>query len=164
MKAPTLLPAMALLALLTLSCSTDAVEEEAINAIAASYIPDTKIIEIEIMELINEHRIENGLSVLQDMSEIKAVAFSHTDYMIEQSEISHDNFYLRKANLENNVGAIRVGENVAFGFHYAQTVVNAWLNSEGHKMIIEGDYTHFDISAEKDSNDRWFYTNIFIKK
>ena len=71
---------------------------------------------------------------------------------------------MRQASLENNVGALRVGENVAYGYQYAESVVNAWLNSQGHKYIIEGDYTHFDISAEQDENDRWYYTNIFLKK
>jgi len=164
MKIPTMLPAMALMALLTFSCSTDAVEEEAIDALTSSYVPDTKIIEIEIMELINDYRIGVGLNPLQDMNEIKAVAYSHTDYMIDNNEISHDNFYMRQASLENNVGALRVGENVAYGYQYAESVVNAWLNSQGHKYIIEGDYTHFDISAEQDENDRWYYTNIFLKK
>ncbi len=164
MKIPTLLPAMALLALLTFSCSTDAIEEDTINEIAASYVPDTKQIEIEIMELINDHRISLGLNVLGDMDQIKAEAYGHTDYMIDQSEISHDNFYQRRANLINEVGASNVGENVAYGYSSPQSVVNAWLNSEGHKYIIEGNYTNFDISAEKDVDGRWYYTNIFINK
>ena len=164
MKVPTLLPVMALTALLTLSCSTDAVEEETIEAIAASYVPETKVIEIEIMELINDHRIALGLNTLDGMNQIKAEAFGHTDYMIEESQVSHDNFFVRKANLETTAGATRVGENVAYGYRYAESVVNAWLNSPGHKAVIEGDYSNFDISAEQDSAGRWYYTNIFIKK
>lgn len=159
-----MLPAMALMALLTFSCSTDAIEEDAIDAIVASYVPDTKIIEIEIMELINAHRIELGKSALTEMSMIKAEAFGHTDYMIDNNEVSHDNFYQRRNNLVNNAGATQVGENVAYGFSYAESVVNAWLGSEGHRDVIEGDFTHFDISAEQGENGRWYYTNIFIKK
>ncbi|NQY09159.1 MAG: aldehyde dehydrogenase family protein, partial [Flavobacteriales bacterium] len=33
---------------------------------------------------------------------VKAVAFTHTDYMIDEDDISHDNFYQRKQSLENN--------------------------------------------------------------
>jgi len=44
------------------------------------------------------------------------------------------------------------------------SVVNAWLNSPGHKEVIEGDYTNFEISAEQDDNGRWYYTNIFVKR
>ena len=164
MKIPTMLPAMALMALLTFSCSTDAVEEDRIDAITASFIPETKIIEIEVMELINDHRINLGLNPLQQLGEIKAQAYGHTDYMIENNEISHDNFYVRRDNLISNAGAVSVGENVAYGFSYAPALVTAWLNSEGHRDVIEGDFTNFDLSAEQDENGRWYYTNIFIKR
>lgn len=164
MKLPTYVPVMALVALMSFSCSTDAIEEETIEAVISSYVPKTKIIEIEIMELINAHRIEKGLSPLGEMNEIKAEAFSHTDYMIDRQQVSHDNFYQRRANLMTSANATRVGENVAYAYSSAQSVVNAWLNSEGHKNVIEGDFTHFDLSAEKDEDGRWYYTNIFIKQ
>ena len=57
-----------------------------------------------------------------------------------------------------------MSENVAYGFTNAESVVNAWLNSEGHRHVIEGDFTNFDISAEKDEEGKWYFTNIFIKK
>lgn len=164
MKLPTLLPVMALIALLSLSCSTDAIEEDKIDAIASSYVPDTKAIEIEVLELINDHRISMGLNALNDMSTIKAEAFGHTDYMIENDEVSHANFYQRRANLIDNAGATSVAENIAYAFSSPESVVNAWLDSDGHKANIEGDFTDFDISAEKDDDGKWYYTNIFIKK
>lgn len=164
MKLSTYLPAMALLALVSFSCSTDAIEEDKIDAIASSYVPQTKAIEIEILELINNHRISIGLNALENMSSIKAQAFNHTDYMIEKNAISHDNFLQRSTNLKNNPGAQNVSENVAFAYSSSESVVNAWLNSDGHKAIIEGDFTNFDISAEKDTDGKWYYTNIFIKK
>ena len=149
---------------LSFSCSTDAIEEDKIEAVVASYVPPTKTIEIEIMELINDHRITVGLPSLSQMDEIKAEAYSHTDYMIENDEVSHANFYQRRTNLVNRVGALTVGENIAYAYSSPVSVVNAWLNSEGHRAIIEGDFTNFDISAEKDEDDRWYFTNIFVKK
>ncbi len=164
MKLPTLLPAMALIALLSFSCSTDSIEEDKIEAITSSFVPDTKVIEIEILELINNHRLSIGLNSLKNMSAIKAQAYGHTDYMIDKNEVSHDNFFQRKTNLTNSIGATRVGENVAYAYSSSGSVVNAWLNSEGHRNTIEGDYTDFEVSAEKDENGKWYYTNIFIKK
>ena len=161
---PALLTLLAVFAMLFLSCSSDTLEEDKIEAIAASYVPDTKIIEIEIMELINDHRISEGLAPLINLDKIKAEAFGHTDYMIERNQVSHDNFYTRRSNLINNAGAVSVAENVAYAYSSAQSVVNAWLNSEGHREVIEGDYTNFDISAEQDVDGKWYYTNIFIKK
>ena len=164
MKLSKFLPALALLALMSVSCSTDSIEEDNIDALSTSYVPQTKAIEIEILELINNHRITVCLNTLNDMSKVKATAYSHTDYMRDKQEVSHDNFYQRSSSLKNNPGASKVGENVAYGFSSAQSVVNAWLNSSGHKEIIEGDFTNFDISAEKDSEGKWYFTNIFIKK
>jgi uncharacterized protein YkwD len=155
---------MALLALLFFSCSTDSVEEDKIEALTSNYAPEAKTIEIEILELINNHRISKGLSSLGNMTPIKAQAYSHTDYMVDKDEMSHDNFYLRSSTLKNNEGAITVGENVAYAYSSAESVVNAWINSESHRANIEGDFTNFDISAEKNNEGKWYFTNIFIKK
>ena len=95
---------------------------------------------------------------------IKSQTFDHTDYMIQNSNISHDNFTSRRNFLTQNANASRVSENVAYGYSSASSVVAAWINSDSHRDAIEGDYTHFDISAEQDTNGYWYYTNIFIKK
>ena len=127
MKLPTMLPLLALMALLTFSCSTDSIDESIEEAIEYNYVPDTKIIEIEILELINDHRISLGLNGLTDMSTIKAVAFGHTDYMIEVDNVSHDNFYQRKTSLEQNANATRAR---AFWIqHPAGAVNNIWGGS-----------------------------------
>ena len=161
---PTILPLMALIMLFSFSCSTDSIEDEKIDALVSSYVPETKLVEVEILDLINLHRTTLNLDRLQNMSTIKSVAFGHTDYMIENEEFSHAYFFDRKEQLMKNAGATAVGENIAFAFNSPVSVVNAWLNSEGHREVIEGDYTNFDISAEQDENGRWYYTNIFIKK
>ena len=57
-----------------------------------------------------------------------------------------------------------LSENVAYGYSTSQTVVKAWIKSDGHRGTIEGDFTNFDVSAEKSENGRWYFTNIFIKK
>ena len=116
------------------------------------------------MELINQHRISIGLNSLESHLLIKGQAYSHTDYMVDVSEVNHDNFFSRKSFLVDNANAIKVSENVAYGFTSAESVVNAWLNSEGHKGNIEGDYTDFEISAELGKNNKWYFTNIFMKR
>ncbi len=46
----------------------------------------------------------------------------------------------------------------------AQAVVEAWLNSAGHKANIEGNYTHFGIAIrENPVNGKKYFTNIFAK-
>lgn len=165
MKASKLLPFLAIIVLFSFtSCSTDSAEDDALNAIEVPATPQAKLIEIEIMELINAHRINIGLNPLQNHSTVKAVAFTHTDYMIEVDNVSHDNFFLRKQSLQANANANVVSENVAYGFSSAEAVVNAWLNSESHRDNIEGDYTDFEVSAEQNSIGKWYFTNMFIKR
>lgn len=166
MKLLTKLPLLVLFAIFTLfSCTTDSIDEKA-AAIELSLTtpPQAKTIEVEILELINNHRLSLGLSPLGDMTVVKSVAYSHTDYMVDNNVVSHDNFYKRSDYLKANAGAKKVSENVAYGYSSAESVVKAWLKSEGHKANIEGDFTNFDVSAEENAEGRWYYTNIFIKK
>ncbi len=165
MKRLSALPILAFVAMMGFSsCSTDNSVEDTIAATDLNNPPDVKVIEIEVLELINQHRISLGLNPLVDHSVVKAVAFTHTDYMIEANDISHDNFYQRKESLEVNAEAVSVSENVAYGFSSPQSLVNAWLNSPSHRETIEGNFTDFDISAEQNENGKWYYTNIFIKR
>ncbi|MFC5195791.1 CAP domain-containing protein [Bizionia hallyeonensis] len=165
MKKFTLLPVMVLLAMFMTSCSSDSIEDKAAEINTSNLVvPETKTIEIEIMELINDYRLSKGLNPLNNVGIIKAQAFNHTDYMITNNIVSHDNFYQRKLFLESSLGARDVSENVAYGFTSAQTVVTAWLNSTNHKANIEGDFTDFDLSADQNAEGDWYYTNIFVKK
>ena len=164
MKFLTKLPLWALLAVLCFSCTTDSFDDN-IDAMELSLVtPVTKTIETQILELINNHRLSMGLNALADMSLVKSVAFSHTDYMVVNNEVSHTNFYKRSDYLKANAGATRVTENVAYGYSSAESVVNAWLKSESHRANLEGDFTNFDVAAEKNLEGKWYYTNIFIKK
>ena len=165
MNVTRLLPFLAIVTLLGLtSCSTDTAVEDKINSIEVPITPQAKLIEIEIMELINAYRITEGLTPLEDHTTVKAVASTHTDYMIEVSNVSHDNFFQRKQSLQANADANIVSENVAYGFNSAESVVSAWLNSPSHKDNIEGDFTDFDVSAEQNNDGKWYFTNIFIKR
>ncbi|GAA4299607.1 CAP domain-containing protein [Aestuariibaculum suncheonense] len=164
MKLFNKLPFLALLALLAFSCTTDSLEDQTVGEEFSLIILEDKSIEVEILELLNEHRSSLGLSPLSDMAIVKSVAYTHTDYMVDNNEVSHANFFKRSEYLKANAGASKVSENVAYGYSSAESVVKAWLNSEGHRATIEGDFTNFDISAEVNAEGRWYYTNIFIKK
>ena len=164
MKLLTKLPLLALLAVLTFSCTTDSIDDNAEDIQLNLVTPQSKSIEIEILDLLNNHRLSLGLNPLVDMTLVKSVALSHTDYMVDNNIVSHDNFYKRSTYLKQNAGAINVSENVAYGYTSAETVVRAWIKSESHKANIEGDFTNFDVSAEVNAEGKWYYTNIFIKK
>ncbi|CAM1361521.1 conserved hypothetical protein [Tenacibaculum sediminilitoris] len=120
--------------------------------------------EIEILKLINQHRKSKELLEFEILEIIKSQTDEHTDYMIAQGKISHDNFNQRADYLKNKANAMTIAENVASGYSSAEAVVNGWLNSEGHRKNIEGNYSHFNLTAKKNKNGSWYYTNIFIRK
>jgi len=121
--------------------------------------------ESAILTLVNEHRKSLNLNELSPLNIISSVASTHTNYMINVGELSHDNFPQRAQELIENTAAKSVGENVAYGFGTAQGVVNGWLNSVEHKKIIENpDYTHFGISTKSNSEGRNYFTQMFIDK
>ncbi len=166
----TLTPKLFALLLLTttllFSCSK---EEDGVYFNENSEVINTKVVysamESEIISLVNAHRTNLGLNALNTLNIVSGVADGHTDYMIEVGQVSHDNFPARAQTLMTEAGAKTVGENVAYGYSTAEGVVKGWLNSDGHRKIIENpEYTHFGISMETSSDNRNYFTNIFIKK
>jgi len=121
--------------------------------------------EYEILDLVNDYRISLGLSNLNTINLISEQAIEHTTYMINKGEASHDNFSSRHQILTQIIAAKTVGENVAYGYISAESVVNAWIKSEGHRRNIENkEYTDFGISTKQDENGRYYFTHIFIKR
>jgi len=122
-------------------------------------------IESEILELVNDHRVNIGVNKLNTLNIISTEAIPHTNYMLSKGEASHDNFEDRFLNLRMNADAVKVSENVAYGYSTAEAVVNAWLRSPHHKEIIEDEeFTDFGISTKANTEGRNYFTHIFIKR
>ncbi|GER58545.1 CAP domain-containing protein [Patiriisocius marinus] len=118
----------------------------------------------EILQLVNDYRVSIGLNTIKkDKQHASAHAVNHTKYMIEKSEINHDNFHYRTEALKSQ-GAEKVGENVAYGYNSAERVVTAWLNSPTHKRAIEGDYTHSGFGIIPANNGTYYFTQLFYKR
>ncbi|WP_194241000.1 CAP domain-containing protein [Winogradskyella litoriviva] len=127
-------------------------------------IVEYNLIDHQIVELINIYRASLNLNPLTMLNEASKEAIAHNNYMINQGIISHDYFYIRSQNLIDNVEAKKVLENVGYGFYNAESVVSAWLNSEGHRENIENpNVTDIGISSAQDENGKYYYTNIFVK-
>lgn len=163
--APQLL-SMLLCTVFLFSCSP---EDDGIYFNESSEVINTTVsysgMETDILTLVNEYRINQGLSSLTTLNIISGVADGHTNYMISTGTVSHDNFDSRAQALITNANAKKVSENVAYGYGTAQGVVNAWLNSPDHKKAIDDPKnTHFGISTECNSEGRNYFTQIFIQK
>jgi len=146
------------------SCSSDSSESSATDKkIVTTYnYNDT---ELKLVTLINNYRASMGLSSLEVINHISYKSEEHNIYMIDNKVCNHDYFQQRTNNLIQLLDAERVGENVAYNFQTAESVMAAWLNSPGHKANIEGDWTHMGISVTIDVNTgKKYYTNMFMKK
>lgn len=139
--------------------STPVVDPALINA-KYNYSAD----ETQTMQLINDYRVSKGLNKLEVIDYISFKAEEHDEYMISTGAMNHNFFQDRAESLIQALGATNVSENLAYNYSTPQSVLNAWLNSEGHRENIEGNFTHFGISIRVNAEGKKYYTNMFIKK
>lgn len=165
MKAKMFRALMPVVIVLTMmSCSSDSSEATSNEVLEVQSYTYTES-EIDLMNRINAHRVSQGLNELQPVEHISFKSFEHNEYMIENNVVGHQQFESRASNIKQVLGAVKVGENVAFNYQSNNGVLQAWLASEGHKENIEGNYTHFGISISIDpETGRKYYTNIFMKR
>ncbi|WP_348812395.1 CAP domain-containing protein [Flavobacterium maritimum] len=120
--------------------------------------------EVEAMDLINAYRVSIGLNALEKINHISFKSEEHDNYMIANNVVNHNDFASRSENIIKVLGAKTVSENIAYNYSTSQAALEAWLNSPGHKVVIEGDFTHFGIAIrENPVNGKKYYTNIFAK-
>ena len=146
------------------SCSKDSSEEtEEQLALVTNF--DYNADELELANKINAYRVSVGKNALEIVNHVSYKSLEHNQYMITNNVVNHDYFDSRANNIIQVLGAVRVGENVAYNFSTPNAVLNAWLNSAGHKQNLDGDYTHFGISIKVNpANGKKYYTNMFMKK
>jgi uncharacterized protein YkwD len=121
--------------------------------------------ELELANLINAYRVSVGLNSLEIVNHISYKSLEHNEYMIGNKVVNHDYFESRANNIKYLLGAVRVGENIAYNFSTPTSALYAWKNSPGHKANLEGDYTHFGISITIDpETGKKYYTNMFMKR
>jgi len=150
-----------MLAILMASCTKDPLDSA---LTIPSVFESSGNVEADVFMLINDHRTSIGLGELQYDNTAYIYASSHTDYMISQGVISHDNFNARATSLSSEVNALSVAENVASNYPTALIAVQNWLASPSHRLSIEGDFTHTAVSAKVDDNGNLYYTQFFFKK
>lgn len=147
-----------------ISCSNDSTEDVTVdNNLVTNY--NSSVDEVELARIINQYRVSVGKSELQIVNHISYKSQEHNLYMIENNVVNHDYFDSRANNIMQVLGAVRVGENIAYNYSTPNAALHAWLNSPGHKENLDGDYTHFGISISVNPvNGKKYYTNMFMKR
>ena len=119
--------------------------------------------EEEVIRLVNEIREKNGLKPLTKNWELCRVARYKSQDMVENRYFSHTSpTYGSPFQMMKDFGlAYRTaGENIAYGQRTPQEVMNAWMNSSGHRAnILNPSFTQIGVGYA--ANGR-YWTQMFI--
>ncbi len=122
-------------------------------------------VEEEVVRLVNVERSKQGLSPLKTDWELARVAKYKSQDMHDRKYFSHTSpTYGSPFEMMKNFGISykAAGENIAKGQKSAAQVVQAWMNSEGHRAnIMSTKYTHIGVGYVADGH---YWTQMFIKK
>jgi len=122
-------------------------------------------IEQEVIRLVNVERANVGLPALKYDWELARVAEHKSQDMADKNYFSHTSpTYGSPFNMMKNYGINyrSAGENIAQGQKTAAQVVDAWMNSEGHRAnILNKNYTHIGVGYVANGN---YWTQMFIQK
>ncbi len=126
---------------------------------------EQKSVEEEVVRLVNVERAKQGLSPLSIDWELARVAKYKSQDMHDRNYFSHTSpTYGSPFDMIKNFGISykAAGENIAKGQKSAAQVVQAWMNSQGHRAnIMSTSYTHIGVGYVADGH---YWTQMFIKK
>jgi len=119
----------------------------------------------EVIRLVNEIRRQNGLGELKANWELSRVARIKSQDMKDKGYFSHNSptygtpFQMMKSF---GISYRSAGENIAKGQRSPEAVVNAWMNSSGHRAnILNSSYTEIGVGYVASGN---YWTQMFIGK
>ncbi len=121
--------------------------------------------ESEVIRLVNEIRVKNGLRTLTADWELSRVARYKSQDMKDNNYFSHTSpVYGSPFEMMKNFGIKykSAAENIAKGQATPQAVVNAWMNSSGHRAnILNPSYTKIGVGYVAKGN---YWTQMFIRQ
>ena len=119
--------------------------------------------ENDVVRLVNESRVENGLKALTANWELSRVARIKSQDMVDNRYFSHTSpVYGSPFQMIKAFGLTyrTAGENIAYGQRTPQAVVNGWMNSSGHRAnILNASYTQIGVGYAANGH---YWTQMFI--
>lgn len=120
-----------------------------------------------VIELVNIERAKEGLKPLKKDDTLTGLSDIRAKETVTLFEHKRPNGTKWSTILkENNVSYTNAGENIASGYSTPEDVVNAWMNSEGHRAnIMSKTYEKIGVSCYIDNNskDKYYWAQLFIK-
>lgn len=119
--------------------------------------------ENEVIRLVNEIRVKNGLNPLTADWELSRVARYKSQDMKDNNYFSHNSpVYGSPFDMIKNFGISyrSAAENIAKGQKTPQAVMNGWMNSSGHRAnILNATYKKIGVGYVASGN---YWTQMFI--
>ncbi|MBQ5749175.1 MAG: hypothetical protein IIV87_03350 [Oscillospiraceae bacterium] len=118
--------------------------------------------EREVVRLVNIEREKNGLPALTLREDLCIHARVKSQDMRSGGYFSHTSpTYGSPFEMMQSFGITyrSAGENIAMGYNSPQSVVQAWMNSEGHRAnILSASFTHLGVGYVADGGywTQWF--------
>ncbi|GEM_PF-6213198 len=128
---------------------------------AQPFLPE----EQEVFQLLNQERAVQGLHLLSSDPALITAARAHSQDMSQNNYFSHTNLQGKSAGqrmLEAGYSWNAWGENIAAGYTTPTAVMNAWMNSPGHRANILNS-TFCDVGVGYESQGR-YWTQDFGRK
>ncbi|WP_297991095.1 CAP domain-containing protein [Anoxybacillus sp.] len=119
----------------------------------------------QVIDLTNKERARAGLPALRADAQLSSVAQKKSEDMRKNNYFSHTSpTYGSPFDMMRDFGVSyrTAGENIAKGQRTPQEVVNAWMNSAGHRAnILNRNFTHIGVGFDGNGN---YWTQMFIGK
>lgn len=121
--------------------------------------------EQKVVELTNKERAKYGIPALKVDAQLSKVAREKSRDMQAKGYFSHNSpTYGSPFDMMKQFGITyrSAGENIAMGQRSPEEVVQAWMNSDGHrKNILNSSFTHIGVGHVANGN---YWTQMFIGK
>ena len=117
----------------------------------------------QVVDLVNAERAKEGLAPLSVNAKVQAAA--QVRAMESEKLFSHtrpDGSSFATALKEQGVSYRRAGENIAWGQRTPEQVVNAWMNSAGHRAnIMNPNFTTIGVGYYQNANGTNYWCQLF---
>lgn len=118
----------------------------------------------QVANLVNQERAKAGLSPLtlrEDLTAAAQIRAKETAVSFSHTRPDGSNFHT--VLTQQQISYRRSGENIAWGQPTAQAVMNAWMNSQGHRAnILNASYEYIGVGYYTDSQGTPYWTQLFI--
>ncbi len=126
-----------------------------------------QLLEQDVLVKVNEYRQSLDLPPLIHSDAVADMAREHSKNMADGSlPFGHDGFGDRFQQMHVIVNAMGGAENIAFNNGYEDPgleAVNGWIESDGHRRNMEGDYTLTGIGIAVSDDGTYYFTQLFAK-